>query len=1048
MARSCDGYICICDSGFRHSFDRTRCVPASNILEKCDFSDNCPPTFSVCLFRQCVCRDGLEATENKTCRGRAERALGYRCNIENGCTYPNLQCVSGICQCRAGYRKKTDIEIQALPYDMFECITTNYNLNECNQIPLPAIPGLTSTVSPVSQSTVQNNSVSRGVPVPRSPNRKTIPNNTFITRLYGNCTTHKECPEFAECRPLACEGYVCICIEDFVPARNSTVCIKKSRLSEICEVDEQCPGEFSFCTNGLCTCTAGLETIDNIHCSVPGTSLHGYQCNSTIVCAIPDTSCRNGVCSCISGLRPKTIEEFAAYPNEIWSCIEEGFSLNECNHVVIPIPKQLNGSQHQTFGNTSLEDRCYSNDDCPFHADCQPRSCDLFICICSEGYRQSPDRSRCVKLSKLGESCNSDLNCPNEFAECTSGQCVCKENFSPVSDMYCKYAGTVVYGDACNATNSCTYPDTECNNRSCQCQENFREKTAQESRSFPELMFSCIKKNFSLNMCQGIPVTNLSQSQTEEVSSVVFSRFKRDVPTIQQKVKIYENCSEDTDCPEDASCVAHKCNDYRCVCSTGYQPSTDKNTCIRVAQIGQPCNRTVKCDPSIAECRPSGKCDCKFPLLLQNNYCALPNKLLLGENCTYSNQCDVSHRLYCFESSCQCLPGLISAPEIEKDFVFNHMCLPQNNSFDPCSNASSTEELFEPTRITYSKSNYSELTGWRNASKLNYTEFSHWVNTSKLNNNNDNDDSNDDDNNNNDDDNGDDDDNDDDNNNNDSINNSTNKESSIQIESLLEYDENITMEIADIQVSTQNIGSNCTTDIHCSSNSVCTQNSCGIYLCTCRKGFFEIEGLCRKVAGIGRECNSTTVCYPSSTECKPRQRCGCKFPFVLKNGFCVLPGKSLVNEQCTTTADCAAEQHLKCKDGICQCMPEFILVSVKDFSQLPGEMCIPVNSHAETCNGSNSDSSTSSNTNLLASSSVGFVGHCNDGSSGESCINRAVDDLTEGNKLLDHVLAPIAAAVLILLLFIAIMVYSRKKCNLFYFPSSRSNIERRNPSRL
>ncbi|GAB1605811.1 hypothetical protein Ahia01_000863400 [Argonauta hians] len=1101
MARSCDGYLCVCESGYRHSFDRTRCVPASDILNQCDFSDNCPPIVSLCLFRQCVCREGLQATQNRTCRGRGERALGDVCDRQALCSYPNLQCINGRCQCREGYRKKTASEQLALPYDMFQCIPANYSLNECNQIPLPVLPGITTT------TTIASSSSSLFPPPPPPLNSQDGNNNnatnTVVRQIYTNCTSHQECPDFAVCSPLACEGYVCICLQGYVASRNATKCIKKSRISERCETSEQCPGEFSVCTNnGVCRCAPGLQSVDGMHCTVPGTSLYSYSCNATVRCAIPDTTCRNGVCSCISGLRPKTSEELRSYSDEIWNCIEVGFALDECNHVAIAIPEDLNSTRHHQYGNTSLQDRCDSSEECPLHASCQPRSCDLFICQCSQGYRQSADRTTCVKVSKLNESCESDANCPNQFAECNkeTGRCKCRDNFAPVGDKYCKYASTVVYGDACNISTPCTYPDTECNNNNsgssdssssssssgvCRCRGNFREKTLQETLAFPDLMFSCIKRNFSLDTCQGVPVTNLT-SPSSSSSSLVdnnegssngsLSRSRRDVAAMQVKLKIADKCSNDTECPDNASCVALRCNDYRCTCNTNYQESHDKNICIRVALIGETCNPEISCGPSKAECRPSGVCECKFPLLFRNGFCVLPNKLFLGQNCTDSSQCDASQRLYCSEGSCQCSPGFIPVPQRQKHRIFDYVCILRNDSFEVCPNNSSFEDqLTSTSTMVKSEINSTELLPWHHASalplniseslpRLNYTNYpnnttttnynnkynnnsinNHKNNTITIinnniinnpNNNNDNINTN----------NINDNDNDDneDENNNDDDKNINNNNSNRKRSSLREFGVNMTIELADLEMKAQAIGSNCSSDVQCHSNSACMPDPCGRYVCTCIEDFFDVGGLCRKVAGIGEECSSSSssgstttttmaVCYPTTaTECKPERRCGCKLPFVLKNGaVCVFPGKSAANERCTRNRDCATGHHLTCTNGLCQCKPGYRTTAAsadddtagsKDFHKFPGQMCIPTHPPpSKTCNNSRSASSPDTTTP--------FTNMCSDGSTGISCSVSPVSDTIQQNKALDHVLVPIAVAVLILVVFVAITVYSRKKCN-------------------
>ncbi|KAL3887156.1 hypothetical protein ACJMK2_027108 [Sinanodonta woodiana] len=152
---SCDGFLCLCDSGFIASKDRSSCLRARRISEACNsLTDRCMSPFASCTNSFCKCLDIFLPTFDGRCKLPGNNFLGEPCLKSEQCEYPS-KCINGSCLCVDPYRQITHEEFWMDPMITSQCRPLNFSVWKCNETHLD-IPG---ELSSRQESRVNNRDV-------------------------------------------------------------------------------------------------------------------------------------------------------------------------------------------------------------------------------------------------------------------------------------------------------------------------------------------------------------------------------------------------------------------------------------------------------------------------------------------------------------------------------------------------------------------------------------------------------------------------------------------------------------------------------------------------------------------------------------------------------------------------------------------------------------------------------------------------------------------------------------------------------------------------
>ncbi|KAK6173266.1 hypothetical protein SNE40_016749 [Patella caerulea] len=145
-----------------------------------------------------------------------------------------------------------------------------------------------------------------------------------------------------------------------------------------------------------------------------------------------------------------------------------------------------------------------------------------------------------------------------------------------------------------------------------------------------------------------------------------------------------EGCTLDDECPGVAKCLSDGCLGNTCLCPEGYQPDDDYTGCVKVVELGEPCNSLdVRCRLPFAMCR-GGKCECKPPYMraADNMRCKLKSVsinsgwALLGETCDSQITCTEGNTMLCEDAKCVCKAEFRPATEADKSaHPYNGECI-------------------------------------------------------------------------------------------------------------------------------------------------------------------------------------------------------------------------------------------------------------------------------------------------------------------------------------------------------------------------------------
>ncbi|XP_062593530.1 serine-rich adhesin for platelets-like isoform X2 [Saccostrea cucullata] len=355
--------------------------------------------------------------------------------------------------------------------------------------------------------------------------------------IYEKCTSHEQCPVNARCRPSGCDGYTCRCDVNFVSNDEKSSCLPARRIGYSCNsTSSKCLSHFALCEDSACRCNDLMEVTPDGRCKDPFYSVLEESCQ-TSECA-GGTVCQGGTCVCPEHLRRLTDEEFWIDPMNTDTCIDKDFSVHLCNGTQINIPEGLittpipptaslavsttDPSLSASLANagsiitdTKIYETCTKSKQCPEHAQCRPQGCKGYSCLCDEGFMATPDRTYCVKASKISEPCNTNTSCISPFAFC-DGVCRCLDVFVPSSDGRCKLPDISFVGEECS-TDECEYP-AKCVGGSCQCVGEYRAITTEEFWIDPTNIWQCAKNDTSLATCKGMEVTKPTAVISEETN--------------------------------------------------------------------------------------------------------------------------------------------------------------------------------------------------------------------------------------------------------------------------------------------------------------------------------------------------------------------------------------------------------------------------------------------------------------------------------------------------------------------------------------------------
>ncbi|GBP73346.1 hypothetical protein EVAR_53141_1 [Eumeta japonica] len=257
---------------------------------------------------------------------------------------------------------------------------------------------------------------------------------------------------------------------------------------------------------------------------------------------------------------------------------------------------------------------CSVDMDCPDNAFCRLNS----YCVCKEGFVYAAVNSTskgCLKEAQFGEECVQHIQCHSKLgihSECADSACSCK-------------AGTHLEGTRCFETSR--RPSTAVT------QENVQafEKLIQVDRRITYIDLAKIEYRIS------------SDANHYHLSSL-----------IGERCTVSENCYlGDRDVPElQAFCVRGYCS-----CQLLYSPRDNGSRCVRDAHLGEPCEDEMQCAGAGLECRGTCRCSDGWVANKYTKGC-LQSVTALSEPCDYDVQCEALAGIPESPGAALCLAGV------------------------------------------------------------------------------------------------------------------------------------------------------------------------------------------------------------------------------------------------------------------------------------------------------------------------------------------------------------------------------------------------------
>ncbi|XP_046547187.1 uncharacterized protein LOC124257215 [Haliotis rubra] len=207
----------MCNTGFVATRDKTACFKGKLIDDTCADVSECVPFLSYCDGK-CQCSSFVRKTNRNTCAIRGFWVIGEPCGATSDCLDTNALCArDGTCQCKSGYRNKTEEEFWDNPYDRTDCVKGNFLLTEC----------VTSTTTQTPTTTIARDK-----------------------KLGQVCEVREQCPLNSTCLKVGCSQPVCRCQRRFRSSSDKTACVAASKIGEACTKSSECTDPKSWCAGG------------------------------------------------------------------------------------------------------------------------------------------------------------------------------------------------------------------------------------------------------------------------------------------------------------------------------------------------------------------------------------------------------------------------------------------------------------------------------------------------------------------------------------------------------------------------------------------------------------------------------------------------------------------------------------------------------------------------------------------------------------------------------------------------------------------------------
>ncbi|XP_060552627.1 tenascin-like [Ruditapes philippinarum] len=423
---------------------------------------------------------------------------------------------------------------------------------------------------------------------------------------------------------------------DVPGVREGEECETKSALGEDCafpfKVLSQCLDNNAVCTLNVdpyrekCQCKDGFYSIGG---SCVKEKIIGETCTAATQCSAENSQC-TGLCTCKTGYFTKGNFCLKRYLGETCETDSHCSQItdSECSNgycsCQLGFFKTANG-QAGRCKKRHLDESCDAN----FHCREANSECRDSTCLCKSGYYQTVigPLGICIKRY-LDQSCEDDSQCKEDKSECTSNKCLCKNGYYQTGTGSNGTCTKQEIGEACSDSDQCSAVNTECyisGSGVCRCQYGYYDTNGPESGG------SCALKVSLGGICPQ-PTASVQNTATcfdnntrcmsdgnfytcQCVGTYYDNQNSKSRRCILRKA-LGETCdkpvyNKDQCLDSSASCIYESMNDVqKCKCNDKYRQIQAK--CAADTALGTYCNAAstvVNCSDPSAQCLDS-KCTC------------------------------------------------------------------------------------------------------------------------------------------------------------------------------------------------------------------------------------------------------------------------------------------------------------------------------------------------------------------------------------------------------------------------------------------------------
>ncbi|XP_014297221.1 prion-like-(Q/N-rich) domain-bearing protein 25 [Microplitis demolitor] len=285
------------------------------------------------------------------------------------------------------------------------------------------------------------------------------------------------------------------------------------------------------------------------------------------------------------------------------------------------------------------------------------------------GWGAFNDLYMCVKLSKLNEDCQYNLDCLQvDYTECYDHKCKCLPNYIAAGTTAC----LPLLGRFCKNDRQCIADNSVCIDHKCQCQPSF----------VPESDHKCVPTPLGKNCMTDF-----------DCDLVEFSKCSADYKCVCKKNYVVSNNSTCVGllgefCKKDNDCGTHNsiCTDSVCQCKNNYI-SKSNHECVPTP-LGKSCINNDDCaDLFHTKCSKDKICVCRGKYVEVNGIACSP---LLGEYCWQNELCAANNSI-CADNECQCKKNYVP--------ISNNECR-ESSIGQPCNGNSDCNSIQRPTKCS------------------------------------------------------------------------------------------------------------------------------------------------------------------------------------------------------------------------------------------------------------------------------------------------------------------------------------------------------------